>query len=75
MKSRKTLISILLTLALLISAVGALPISVFAIAGGGSPTYPDSIFVGGVEMAKDTYLANGASSTTTAQPAEGGFAH
>ena len=75
MKSRKTLISILLTLALLISAVGALPISVFAIAGGGSPTYPDSIFVGGVEMAKDTYLANGASSTTTAQPTEGGFAH
>ena len=75
MKSRKTLISILLTLALLISAVGTLPISVFAIAGGGSPTYPDSIFVGGVEMAKDTYLANGASSTTTAQPSEGGFAH
>ena len=75
MKSRKTFISILLTLALLISAVGALPISVFAIAGGGSPTYPDSIFVGGVEMAKDTYLANGASSTTTAQPTEGGFAH
>ena len=75
MKSRKTLISILLTLALLISTVGALPISVFAIAGGGSPTYPDSIFVGGVEMEKDTYLANGASSTTTAQPTEGGFAH
>ena len=75
MKSRKTLISILLTLALLISAVGALPISVFAIAGGGSPTYPDSIFVGGVEMAKDTYLASGASSTTNTAPAEGGYAH
>ena len=75
MKSRKTLISILITLALLISAVGALPISVFAIAGGGSPTYPDSIFVGGVEMAKDTYLASGASSTTNTAPAEGGYAH
>ena len=75
MKSRKTLISILLTLALLISAVGALPISVFAIAGGGSPKYPDSIFVGGVEMAKDTYLASGASSTTNTAPAEGGYAH
>ena len=75
MKSRKTLISILLTLALLISAVGTLPISVFAIAGGGSPKYPDSIFVGGVEMAKDTYLASGASSTTNTAPAEGGYAH
>ena len=66
----KLIVSILLVLTLLL---GVMPLSVFAML---SPTvHPDSVWVGGVEMEKNTYLANGATSTTDAAPAEGGYAH
>ena len=50
----KLIVSILLVLTLLL---GVMPLSVFAML---SPTvHPDSVWVGGVEMKKNTYLANG----------------
>ena len=66
----KLIVSILLVLTLLL---GVMPLSVFAML---SPTvHPDSVWVGGVEMEKNTYLVSGATSTTDAAPAEGGYAH
>ena len=63
---KKRLFSLLLAVALL---VGMLPIL---------PVYAEEgekfIYVGGVEMKNNTYLANGASSTDTTKPS-GGYAH
>ena len=66
----KFVLSILMVLTLLL---GMMPLSVFAIRN--PIAYPDSVWVGDVEMAKNTYLASGASATTDTQPSNDGFAY
>ena len=70
---RSKLLSVMLVLVMVFALV---PLSAFTAFAMLSPTvHPDSVWVGGVEMETNTYLANGATSTTDAAPAEGGYAH